>query len=544
MAQKFYSIGRDDQASDLLYATPSQAIVGYLFLMPATVAPRRLDQDFIVSDFDYTQNFEAFSDAPGFLFPNAWELPMDVYVGSHSEEIDINILRAIEGSALLTDDIRAIMLSVYETYKPPANAVLLYQFMSTIVDNLDENTIRDYSDLNLDEIEGVVPFEESNFYDNSPHEYGIGWGLVWLVIFNQYQKSGIFDYYAAVEMMDKILAVDALRDIIIKTRPSNIGTGAGAGGMAGWGNFPVPVFNNPVLNAPGWRNVLSSCFYHSTLAAVLLAQDSPFPSKILYDENIISRIRPEVADYRHALLEDLNVFLTGGNQTCSNSRNIFAQFLPEQDFAGGSNDPHEFYITFCDVFNYVPMSTIDISIRALSEDGTGSEVTRGILKGEAHLPKLDVWNRTLERIRWDDSWRTSFENVRSGTPDTWRRTEVEIINADAVVVYLSRSNPVVDMQGNVDENAVDPRGIIVDDIMAPILGNGETRKYYLKAVVFSPFNGHYAVLLNFDDVWYIYDDLASQNPQTKIGLQQQTLYDAMQIIQTRGTLFFYYPRRQ
>jgi hypothetical protein len=66
--------------------------------------------------------------------------------------------------------------------------------------------------------------------------------------------------------------------------------------------------------------------------------------------------------------------------------------------------------------------------------------------------------------------------------------------------------------------------------------NGTT--YVLKGVVYSPADGHYASLLHCGNSWFNFDDLAAYEPISRRPVSDD---QASILIQTRGTLLFYYP---
>lgn len=342
-------------------------------------------------------------------------------------------------------------------------------------------------------------------------------------------------------------------------------------------------------NSPFYENMIQKEFQydaaHGTICSDNIAQDLEIRRLI-----------------QSTLREDINRLMGGErNFNCSLLRRYLGRLCTKgglnEDLSVGQHDPAELYGRLTNALGYYPITYVETASRATDEIGSNAIVSTSIELPQVFLPSLSTGNPDLTEISWPTSWLGTYENVMSGDARTFRRVGYEIRRSDCIVVHLNRrytqgdilmmeaqeaaelAPPIgsidsvttgVDLMSlfglpssteksvpNVptpmsslfdpnykfevrprrpdlqDQNLLNPRRLKVEQEF-----NVDGRGFVLRAVVFSPFDGHYATYLKCGTRWFLYDDM---NVQYLIS--QKPVADAVvqDTIETRGVLFFYYP---
>lgn len=269
------------------------------------------------------------------------------------------------------------------------------------------------------------------------------------------------------------------------------------------------------------------------------------------------------------------------------------------NLAVGPHDPFEMYGRLCNALSYYPIKYIESAYRASSQEGVDEYASTSQELDQVSLPSLSASDQAMTRLSWPWSWVAEYENVQSGDAFTWRKTMIEVVKADCIVAHIDRrythafvppstqpllfstettlipekgkeeeeagslksmadilsqfqkpsssSTPVIPLGGQplfpfglgptnpaqVDETRVNPRKIEIDHQM-----NIGDMIYTLRAVVYSPQDGHYASFLKCGDGWFNYDDLDVRRVVARSPVDEEAVRG---VIETRGVLFFYYP---
>jgi len=344
----------------------------------------------------------------------------------------------------------------------------------------------------------------------------------------------------------------------------------------------------------GYQNPGNSCFIDSTLMAMIAFKTSPFTDNLI-NKGLQPRGRINVCSENNAaedalrkmvydlLVQDYLGMVGGERVQCIDFRRVLGRECNitgqrESDFAYQFGDPFEFYYRLLGVLNYNPMTIRTTTWRAPVESGEQERAAMTAEDNATALPTIDVGFSDVQRISWPETWRTNYENVQSGDAYTWKRTEVEILDADVVVVHINRAvygaeqvNLAIPPMAAPNMNALadlfenlglpDPpstTNTIINQPYTfgpsnPALRNDQQvndrvlevetsflinqRTYDLRAAVYSPRNGHYAALLRCGSSWFSYDDTETERPLFERKIETAR---AMSLIQSRGVLLFYY----
>ena len=362
----------------------------------------------------------------------------------------------------------------------------------------------------------------------------------------------------------------------------------------------IPGYDDCLDNIIGPYNTSNSCFMDATLLAMFAFKNSPFYENMIikefeYDpahgtvcsDNVAEdlRIRRLI---QATLREDVNRLMNGEkNFNCSLLRRYLGQLCTNdglnEDLSVGRHDPAELYGRLTNALGYYPITYVETASRASDELGTNEVVTRSIELPQVFLPSLSTGNPALLGVSWPASWAGAYENIFSGDNLTFRRVSYDIRRSDCIVVHINRrytqqdimeqeaieaskssemtppakgmdlmslfglpgaGQPAITPMGQPmsfrprqpdlqDQSLVNPRHLNVDQEF-----NVGGRNFVLRAVVFSPYDGHYATYLKCGTGWFLYDDTNTAN----LISQKPVADDAVRnMIETRGVLLFYYP---
>lgn len=459
-------------------------------------------------------------------------------------------------------------INIDQTYENLAN--LQPEQMQTI----ESSTIR---------IVGPMPLSHQS-------DYSVDWEALWSLVIQLLAQNGDENLQAIAQGIARVLS-DA------KTIGQLI-TGQAPPGYDDCYDALVGPFNEPG----------NSCFMDSTLICLFGFKNSPFYQKLVVEDantntkfTVCSNDRDEDRATRlriqSLLREDVAILMSGRKRFhCTNLRKLLGsqcrkwrvnargeRVTNDEDLSMGHHDPAELYNRLVEAIGYNPITIRTVVYRAADEQGTDEVILTETVDDVPMLPSLRAGDENLYAAAWPYSWQSDFENLVSdsskGRP--FVRTAREILRADVVIVHVDRSvaageiiepppqalssttfNPLLSLFGGEeeefyvppelqaevfgtgepfnpakrDERQVNPRPVSVQPEMNI---NGTT--YLLKGVVYSPFNGHYNALLHCGNRWFIYNDLDATRPISDAPVSED---EAAILIQTRGTLLFYYPTFQ
>lgn len=336
----------------------------------------------------------------------------------------------------------------------------------------------------------------------------------------------------------------------------------------------------------------NSCFMDSTLVCMFAFKNSPYYQKLIVENartdtkftvcsNDRARDRALRLQIQDLLREDVSILMSGRKRFhCTNLRRVLGGLCAKegtlQDMSQGTHDPAELYARLVDAIGYSPITVRTVVYRARDEDGTDEVLLNESVTETEMLPSLRASDDSMFAAAWPYSWQSEYENMLS-TSDRNRpfiKTVRQILRADAIVVHIDRSvaageqlpverpfapaiNPLLTLFGSDEgvyippefesfeafeqpsnpakrnEARVNARPIAVETEM-----NVNGVLYVLKGVVYSPNDGHYASLLHCGNHWFNFNDLQADQPISRAPVSEE---QAALLMNTRGSLFFYYP---
>jgi hypothetical protein len=357
-------------------------------------------------------------------------------------------------------------------------------------------------------------------------------------------------------------------------------------------------FNNPTMSSCFMDSTLLAmfAFKNSPFYEHMIVKDFMFDPQ---HGTICSDNPAEDIELRRViqktLREDVQRLMGGEkNFNCSLLRRYLGHLCTKnglnEDLSVGIHDPAELYGRLTNALGYYPIVYIETATRATDEFGSNPVSVNSPELPQVFLPSLSSGNPDLQRISWPQSWTGTFENVNSGNDLTFRRVSYQIRRSDCIVVHLNRRYTYGDILLEEEQKRINNQGLAnltgAFDLMSlfgqqsstqqlPVnLGNTmsntnvevyvrpndprltdqtllnprrieveqefnvDGRGFILRAVVFSPQNGHYATYLKCGTRWFLYDDL---NTNSLISRRPVADEIVQQTIETRGVLFFYYP---
>lgn len=345
------------------------------------------------------------------------------------------------------------------------------------------------------------------------------------------------------------------------------------------GEHAAPGYDDCLPGIFGYQNPGTSCFMDSTMMCMFAFKNSPFVDNLLgrglvpgpgyatcsQDPVQETALRQKV--YNRTKL-DYQTMAMGAKTLCSGLRITLGKECnisgnPEDDFSQQMADPAEMYIRLLTILNYHPIEYARRTMRATDANGTGQTVSNEVTQKSTMLPPLRADDQSIEEISWPGSWNMPYENVHSGGADTFSRSEYRIISADVIVVHLDRGltgmeaeipvakvesptaspfasflNPLPLFPGPTNPAFIVPPWANTRRVKVKQTFNVNGNVYDLRAVVYSPSDRHYGALLKCGAGWFAYDDQDVGIPLSQKVISPEA---ANELIETRGTLLFYYP---
>ena len=264
---------------------------------------------------------------------------------------------------------------------------------------------------------------------------------------------------------------------------------------------------------------------------------------------------------QETLRDDIAGIWSGKTETCSALRNLVGKqciMRPQQNLEPGERDPQDMSVGYQDaadlyarlmaISGYNPMTIDSITSRALLETGESEIPRQTETNFSASLPPVSVSEQS--RVRYPDSWQTGFIDLHDpelgykydpddDTSYRYQRTSFKVIEAHVVVVPIDRRD--IDAlakalaEGGLmpSDTSVLAKEIAVDRTI--MIESGVS--YHLRAVVYTPSDGHYACLIKCEDKWFDYNDL---NVVKSIMDRPVSDSEVERIMSTRSSLLFYY----
>lgn len=527
---KLFYVKRTDEsmATDVLFERPGPALLWALLTTPGVNPTFNLGEEDTDSDFMSIAGRKY----PAFRYPNRGGFRlMEVSLPS-----DLTFSLGI-----ITDDDIAIAISIGKSmatlyYDTGSSVVAGESFeglsieaaMEQIVDMYDrtESGSRPYQIITTEDLRAkTLKLVGQTAYPS--FSYAIKWEAVWEQ-FVDYRSKGnnlqqTSDYFNSI-----------LTDV--KENSKFIAYGS------------PPGYDNCSNGLRGLRNSTgTSCFMDSTLMAMFAFKRSPYRENLLRkphdpsqsdlpitrvcsDDPIQdSNLRQEI---RNLLVNDVNIMFTGNVHECSTLRTLLGRTCrmseASQDLSLGLHDPSEFYGRLLNALAYNPIMYTETTTRASDAFGSNAVVSNRRQLSDVFLPSLNVNNVELTSISWPSSWNTdSYELIEDDNLEIfYLNRHYDIDSAECVVVYLDRR----DIYG--DATRLNDRYISIDvefDVNDEI--------YDLSAIVYSPYDGHFATILRCGKDWYNYDDTKID---TYVSENMMDPREVKGIISTRGVMFFYY----
>jgi len=336
-------------------------------------------------------------------------------------------------------------------------------------------------------------------------------------------------------------------------------------------------------------------FKNSPFYQHMIVENARIDAKFTVCDNDRTRDKELRHQIQKLLREDVSILVSGRQRFhCTNLRSVLGalctkggQFENLSHYANvKTHDPAELYIRLVDAIGYSPITIKTTTYRARDVDGTDEISLTESIDDVPTLPPLRAGDQTIYAAAWPFSWQTEYDELPTSdrrnpvlTARPFMKTVREIIRADAVVVHIDRSyapgeapklpkaepamiNPLLTLFGDQPvvippeteewENLEDFPELQESEVLAQLAQtrvndrpisvqtemviNGTT--YVLKGVVYSPVDSHYASLLHCGNSWFNFDDLAAYEPISRRPVSDD---QASILIQTRGTLLFYYP---